>query len=59
MIYSINHDPNAIELFDEIDFIDTNDLMAAQGWIYGNRIFIANAHLVWTNLTNVYRIVMT
>ena len=59
LIYAINHNINEPELFDELDFIDTNDLLAAQGWTYGDQVFIGNAHLVYTNESEVYRIAIT
>lgn len=59
LIYSMNHDITAPELFDEIDFIDSDDLIAAQGWTYGENIFIGNAHLVFTNETEIYRLAVT
>lgn len=59
LIYALNHDINEPELFDELDFIDTNDLTAAQGWTFGDRIFIGNAHLVFTNQSQTYRLALT
>lgn len=32
LIYSINHNLDEPEIFDEIDFIDTDDLSVAAGW---------------------------
>jgi hypothetical protein len=51
LIYALNHNINDPELFDELDFIDTNDLLAAQGWTYDDTVYIGNAHLVYTNLS--------
>lgn len=59
LVYAVNHNINEPELFDELDFIDTNDLLAAQGWTYGDRIFIGNAHLVFTNESEIYRLAIT
>lgn len=58
IIYSLNHDYNTPEIFDELEFIDTMDLMAAPGWS-GQTVYISNAHLVYTNMTGVYRLVIT
>lgn len=59
LIYSLNHNINQPELFDELDIIDANDLLAAQGWTYGDQVYIGNAHLVWTNDSQVYRLAIT
>lgn len=48
IIYSIQHNINDPELFDELEFIDTTDLAVAQGW-NGGQVYISNAHLVYTN----------
>jgi hypothetical protein len=59
LIYALNHNINKPELFDELDIIDANDLLAAQGWTYGDQVYIGNAHLVWTNDSQVYRLAIT
>ena len=59
IIYSINHDPNDPEMFDELQFIDTDDLMSANDWPNTRRCYIGNAHFVWTNETDVYRLIIT
>jgi hypothetical protein len=43
----LHHNINAPELFDEIDVINSDDLLVAQGWHHGNNIFIGNAHFVF------------
>lgn len=58
IIYAMNHDPFEPEIFDEIEFIDTNDLIAANDWI-GGPCFIGNAHFAFTNLSETYRLVIT
>ena len=32
IIYRINHDPNEVEAFDEIEVIDSNDFLDTKGW---------------------------
>lgn len=46
-------------MFDELDFIDTDDLLAAQGWNYGKNIYIGNAKLIFTNESEIYRLAIT
>jgi hypothetical protein len=58
IIYAINHDPYEPELFDELEVIDTNDLNTATDWP-GGPCFIGNAHFAWTNMTDLYRLVIT
>lgn len=42
-----------------MEYFDTTDLLTAQGWTYGDRIFIGNAHFVWTNVSDLYRLAIT
>ena len=58
LIYALNHEVENPELFDELEFIDTMDLEAAPGWKNGP-VYISNAHLIYTNITNTYRLVIT
>ena len=58
VIYSLNHDYDDPQIFNELEFIDTTDLMSAPGWT-GQSVYISNAHLVYTNLTGIYRLVIT
>jgi hypothetical protein len=58
IIYAMNHDPFEPEIFDELEFIDTNDLIAANDWP-GGPCFIANAHFTFVNSTSSYRLVIT
>jgi hypothetical protein len=54
----MNHDPFEPEIFDELELIDTNDLEQATGWI-GGPVFVANANLMFTNDSGLYRLVIT
>jgi len=54
----MNYDPFEPEIFDELEFIDNNDLTTANGWP-GGPCFIANAHFGFVNITNSYRLVIT
>jgi len=58
IIYAMNHDPYDWEIFDELEFIDSDDLQAANDWP-GGQVFIGNAHFAFTNETNTYRLVIT
>ena len=58
VIYAMNHDPYEPEIFDELEFIDSTDLTAANDWP-GGPCFIGNANFVWTNITDTYRLVIT
>lgn len=58
IIYALNHNPFEWEIFDELEFIDSDDLQAANDWP-GGPVFIGNAHFAFTNQTNTYRIVIT
>jgi hypothetical protein len=58
IIYAMNHDPYEPEIFDELEFIDSTDLSAANDWP-GGPCFIANAHFAFTNLSSTYRLVIT
>ena len=58
IIYAMNHDPFEPEVFDELEFIDSNDLSAANGWD-GGPCYIGNAHFAFTNITGTYRLVIT
>ena len=59
IIYALNHDPEDPEIFDELEFIDTTDLMSAQGWPMNKQVYISNAHFVYTNMSDTYRIAIT
>ena len=59
IIYALNHETDDPELFDELEFIDTSDLMSASGWNSKNRVYISNAHLVYRNMSETYRLVIT
>lgn len=59
LLYSLNHDIRSPDIFNELEFIDTTDLVAAQGWNHGERIYIGNAHLVYTNISQTYRLAIT
>jgi hypothetical protein len=54
----MNHNPYDWEIFDELEFIDSDDLQAANDWP-GGPVFIGNAHFAFTNQTNTYRLVIT
>jgi hypothetical protein len=58
LLYAMNHDPFEPEIFDEIDYINTDDLTAANDWP-GGPCFIGNAHFSFTNITGTYRLVIT
>lgn len=58
IIYAMNHDPFEPEIFDELEFIDTNDLENALDWI-GGPVYIGNAQFAFTNQTQLYRIILT
>lgn len=58
LIYAMNHDPFEPEIFDEIEYINTDDLTAANDWV-GGPCFIANAHFSFTNISGTYRLVIT
>lgn len=58
LIYAMNHDPYEPEIFDEIEYINTDDLTAANDWV-GGPCFIANAHFSFTNISGTYRLVIT
>lgn len=58
IIYAINHDPFDPEIFDELEIINTQDLSTATGWTKGP-CYIGNAHFDFTNVTDLYRLVIT
>jgi hypothetical protein len=58
IIYAMNHDPFEPEIFDEVEYINSDDLAAALHWP-GGPCFIGNAHFSFTNLSNTYRLVIT
>ena len=58
IIYAMNHDPFEPEIFDELEFIDSTDLSAANDWP-GGPVFIGNAHFAFTNKTDTYRLIIT
>jgi len=58
IIYAMNHDPFEPEVFDELEFIDSTDLSAANDWP-GGPCFIGNANFAFTNITGIYRLVIT
>lgn len=59
LIYSLNHDINDREIFDELEYFDTTDLTVAQGWQYGERVYIGNAKLMFTDIVGLYRLAIT
>uniref|UniRef100_A0A1J3J7T5 Uncharacterized protein n=1 Tax=Noccaea caerulescens TaxID=107243 RepID=A0A1J3J7T5_NOCCA len=58
IIYAMNHDPNEPEIFDEIEYINTDDLTVAADWP-GGACFIGNAHFSFTNISDTYRLIIT
>lgn len=58
IIYAMNHDPFEPEIFDELEYINSDDLAAALHWP-GGPCFIGNAHFSFTNISNTYRLVIT
>lgn len=58
IIYAMNHDPFEPEIFDEIEYINTDDLTVANDWP-GGPCFIGNAHFAFTNITDTYRLVIS
>lgn len=58
IIYAMNHDPYEYEIFDELEFINSDDLTAASDWP-GGPCFLGNAHFAFTNETNLYRLVIS
>ena len=54
----MNHDPFEPEVFDEIEFINSDDLQAANDWP-GGPCCIGNAHYSYTNQSDVYRLIIT
>ena len=54
----MNHDPYEPEIFDQLEFIDSTDLAAANDWP-GGPCYLANAHFAFTNETETYRLVIT
>ena len=59
LIYSLNHDHTSPDIFNELEFIDTTDLVSAQGWEHEDRCYIGNAHLMFTNESSIYRLSIT
>ena len=58
LLYAMNHDPFEPEIFDEIEYINTDDLTVANDWP-GGPCFIGNAHFAFTNISNTYRLVVS
>lgn len=58
-IYSMSLDSISDQRFVELDYIDTNDLAAAHGWPSNKDVFVANAHLIYSNQTKRYRLFVT
>jgi hypothetical protein len=58
LVYAMNHDPYEPEIFDEIEFIDTDDLSHAPEWP-GGQVYIGNAELIYTGEADLYRLVIT
>ena len=57
-MYRINHDPSEAEAFDELEVIDSNDFLDTHGWGQ-ERAFLGNSHIVWTNDSSLYRLLVT
>lgn len=58
LLYAMNHDPFEPEIFDEIEYINSDDLTVANDWP-GGPCFIGNAHFAFTNISNTYRLVVS
>jgi hypothetical protein len=41
------------------EYIDTNDLAAAHGWVPTQDIFVGNAHLIFSSKIQLYRLFVT
>lgn len=60
IIYTYNADINEPEFFDELEVIDSNDLIGAEGWdTKKTKVYIANSHIAFTNETGLYRLFIT
>ncbi len=58
IMYSMNHESLEAEIFDELEVIDSTDLSAANDWP-GGPCYIGNANFAYTNITGIYRLVVT
>ena len=58
IVYRINHNGDEVEAFDELEVLDSNDFMDTKGW-NEEKAYIGNSHVVWTNDTSLYRLLVT
>lgn len=58
IVYRINHDGSDVEAFDELEVLDSNDFWDTAGWEH-EKAYIGNSHIVWTNDTSLFRILVT
>ena len=58
IIYAMNFNPFEPEIFDQLQFIDSDDLTAANDWP-GGPCYIGNAHFAFTNQTDTYRMIVS
>lgn len=57
-LYRVSVNPDTLDEFDFFDEIDGDDLKAAHGWT-GDDVYIGNAHMTHSALTDTFRLYIT
>lgn len=57
-LYKASFNPESGDEMDELDIIDSNDFLGASGW-NKEKAYLGNAHLVYSDNTDAYRLYIT